>query len=88
MPLALSKNTVQQQMSVVLTTLKDLNQAKAEATDSGERCTIKTETGAGTASEQGLNSSSHEKKSYYATTILFQKVCVIKPQRSCSRRSV
>ena len=77
MPLALSKNTVQQQMSVVLTTLKDLNQAKAEATDSGERCTIKTETGTGTA-RQGLNSSSHEKKSYYATTILFQKVCVIK----------
>ena len=47
----------QQQMSMVLRTVKLLNQAKAEATDS-ERCAIKIETGTGTANEGGANSSS------------------------------
>jgi len=41
----------QQQMSMVLTTVTHLNQAKAEATDS-ERCTIKTEIGTDTANEE------------------------------------
>ncbi len=42
----------QEQMSMVLTAVKHLNQAKAEVTDR-ERCLIKTETGTGTANEEG-----------------------------------
>jgi len=45
-------------MSKVLRTVTHLNQAKAEATDSAERCAIKTEMGTGTANEVGANSSS------------------------------
>jgi hypothetical protein len=46
-------------MSMVLTTVEHLNQAKAEATDS-ERCAIKTETGTDTANEEGLNTFTGE----------------------------
>jgi hypothetical protein len=52
----------QQQMSMVLTAVDHLNQAKAEATDN-ERCAIKTETGIpGTGNEEGTNSSSIQKR--------------------------
>ena len=43
-------------MSMVLRTVEHLNQAKGEATDN-ERCAIKTETGTGTANEEGAHAS-------------------------------
>ena len=49
-------------MSMVLTTVKHLNLAKTEATDS-ERCAIKTETVTGTAkNEEDANSSSIQRR--------------------------
>ena len=51
----------QQQISMVLTAVEHLNQATAEATDSSERCAIKTEetAGTGTANEEGANTSTN-----------------------------
>jgi hypothetical protein len=44
-------------MSMVLTTVKHLNLAKAEAIDSSERCAIKSETDTGTANEGDAETS-------------------------------
>jgi len=63
----------QQQMLMVVRTVKLLNQAKAEATDS-ERCAIKTEAGTDTANKEGANSSSLKKNDRGG----FQKICAIK----------
>jgi len=68
----------QQQMSMVLTTVAHLNQAKAEATDS-ERCAIKTEetgTGTGTANDEGENNANSSSSS------TIKKRVAIMPRRS------
>jgi hypothetical protein len=58
-------------MSMVFRTVNHLNQAKAETTDS-ERCDIKTETGTGTANEEGANTSNSGKISIgYSGSIVF-----------------
>ena len=51
----------QQQISMVLTAVEHLNQATAEATDSSERCAIKTEETAvtDTANEEGATTSTN-----------------------------
>ena len=69
---------LQQQMSMILRTVKLLNQAKAEATDS-ERCAIKIETGTDTVNEEeeGANNANSS-----STSSTIKRRVTIMPRRS------